>query len=68
MRRWSLLGLPLPLRWAPVSHAYESVEDGRFCFYVEIKHPLVGLIVRYQGWLELRASPDEAKPKRALSR
>jgi len=57
MRRWSLLGLPLPLSWAPVSPAYESVEAGRFCFSVEIKHPLVGLIVRYQGWLELRAPP-----------
>ena len=51
MRRWSLLGLPLPLVLAPRIDAYEYAEDGRFRFHVEISHPLTGLIVRYRGWL-----------------
>jgi Domain of unknown function (DUF4166) len=51
MRRWSFLGLPLPLFLAPGGEAYESAEDGRFNFHVEIGHPLTGLIVRYEGWL-----------------
>jgi hypothetical protein len=52
VRRWDFLGLPLPLWLAPRGDAYESVEDGRFHFHVEIAHPLTGLIVRYRGWLE----------------
>jgi Domain of unknown function (DUF4166)/Saccharopine dehydrogenase NADP binding domain len=52
LRRWSAFGLPLPLWLAPRSNAYESAEDGRFHFHVEIGHPLTGLIVRYRGWLE----------------
>jgi uncharacterized protein DUF4166/saccharopine dehydrogenase-like protein len=55
MRRWSLLGLRLPLALAPRIDAYEYVEDGRFRFHVEIGHPLTGLIVRYRGWLVPRA-------------
>ncbi len=54
-RRWSLLGLPLPRALGPIAIAYESAEDGRFHFHVEIRLPLVGLLVRYQGWLEPRA-------------
>ena len=52
LRRWSLLGLPLPMWLCPRSTSYETVEDGRFRFHVEISHPLTGLIVRYRGWLE----------------
>lgn len=51
LRRWSLLGIPLPLWLAPRSDAYESVESGRFSFHVEISHPICGLIVRYRGRL-----------------
>ena len=51
LRRWSLFGVPLPLWLAPRSHAWESSEDGRFRFHVEISHPLTGLIVKYTGWL-----------------
>ena len=42
--------------------SFESSADGRFCFHVEIKHPLAGLIVRYSGWLVL----DEADASIAL--
>jgi hypothetical protein len=51
VRRWSLLGVPMPLWLGPRSVAVESVEDQKFCFDVEIAHPLTGLIVRYRGWL-----------------
>lgn len=51
LRHWSLFGLPLPMWLCPRSTSYETVEDGRFRFHVEISHPLTGLIVRYRGWL-----------------
>jgi hypothetical protein len=52
LRRWSFLGLPLPMWLCPRSSSYETVENDRFRFHVEISHPLTGLIVRYRGWLE----------------
>ena len=51
LRGWKILGLPLPLWLAPHSDSYETVEEGRFNFNVEISHPLTGLIVHYKGWL-----------------
>jgi hypothetical protein len=51
VRRWRFLGLPLPRRLAPGGEAYEFSDAGRFGFHVEIRQPLVGLIVRYRGWL-----------------
>jgi hypothetical protein len=51
LRRWSAFGIPLPRWLCPRSSAYETVENGRFHFHVEIAHPLTGLIVRYRGWL-----------------
>jgi hypothetical protein len=51
LRRWSLLGVPLPLALGPRSEAYESADDDRFNFHVRISHPLTGLIVQYDGWL-----------------
>jgi hypothetical protein len=51
LRRWSAFGVPLPMWLGPRSDSYESTEDGRFHFHVEISHPLTGLIVRYRGWL-----------------
>lgn len=55
LRRWSFLGLPLPMWLCPRSASHERVEDGRFRFHVEISHRLTGLIVRYRGWLEPKA-------------
>ncbi|MBC7877405.1 MAG: DUF4166 domain-containing protein [Anaerolineales bacterium] len=51
IRRWSIFGVSLPLVLAPTGDSFEHVVDGRFCFNVEIKYPIIGLIVRYQGWL-----------------
>jgi hypothetical protein len=55
VRRWSVFGVPLPLALAPRGEAFESADDGRFNFHVEIGLPLAGLIVRYRGWLLPRA-------------
>jgi hypothetical protein len=57
VRGWSLFGIPLPLWLAPSGSAHESGEDGRFNFHVEIKLRLIGLIVRYRGWLVPRPLP-----------
>jgi predicted DCC family thiol-disulfide oxidoreductase YuxK len=58
-RRWSALGLPLPLALIPGGEAFENVDaEERFHFDVEIRLPLVGLIVSYKGWLV----PGAAKP------
>jgi Domain of unknown function (DUF4166)/Saccharopine dehydrogenase NADP binding domain len=54
VRRWSLWGLALPLFLAPGGDSYEMVIDDRFHFHVEIRHRLIGLIVSYRGWLEIR--------------
>jgi hypothetical protein len=51
LRRWSAFGIPLPLWLAPRSIAYERAQDGKFNFHVAISHPLVGLVVKYEGWL-----------------
>jgi len=53
IRRWSVLGIPLPRALAPFGDAFESAEDGRFHFHVEIRLPVIGLIVAYRGWLVL---------------
>jgi Domain of unknown function (DUF4166)/Saccharopine dehydrogenase NADP binding domain len=51
VRRWAMLGIPLPMALAPRGHAIETEKDGRFHFDVEIAAPLIGTIVRYRGWL-----------------
>jgi hypothetical protein len=61
VRRWSLLGVPMPIAWAPGGDAYEFAEDGRFHFHVEISHPWTGLIVRYRGWLEPQPAAEMAR-------
>ena len=54
IRRWTLLGIPLPLWLGPPGRAGESVEDGKFSFDVEMRHPITGPIVRYRGLLSPR--------------
>lgn len=51
LRRWSGLGIPLPLALAPRSEAREWQEGARFRFDVPIALPLIGLVVHYDGWL-----------------
>ena len=54
IRGWSLFGLSLPLALAPQGVAREWQENGRFRFDVPIALPLVGLVVHYTGWLEVK--------------
>lgn len=43
--------LPLPASWFDGVHCREREQDGRYEFLVEARLPLVGLVVRYEGWL-----------------
>jgi hypothetical protein len=45
------LGVPLPLRWFADARATEAIVDGRYTFDVSATLPLVGLLIRYRGWL-----------------
>jgi len=51
VRRWSLWKFSLPNFLVPFGDSYEFENNGRFNFHVEIGLPLIGLVVRYSGWL-----------------
>ena len=51
VRTWSFLKIPLPRLLRPRGESFEYSSDGKFHFNVEIKFPLIELIVSYQGWL-----------------
>jgi hypothetical protein len=46
------LGVPLPRALHPGVRTLESERDGRYTFEVEATLPLIGMLVRYSGWLE----------------
>lgn len=48
-----VLGLPLPRAWLAGVHARESERDGHYHFDVGAVLPWVGLLVRYEGWLDV---------------
>lgn len=52
VERVTALGLPLPARWFGKVQARESELEGRYRFDVAAALPVVGLLVRYQGWLD----------------
>lgn len=52
VKHWSFLGLPLPRLLCPGGDVYEYEQDGRFHFHVDMKAPLFGRLVKYEGWLE----------------
>lgn len=52
LRRWSLFGIPMPKSLLPRGTTFETDEEGKFRFEVEVKMPLVGFIAGYRGWLE----------------
>ena len=43
--------LPLPVSWLADVHCREGEQDGRYAFLVEVSMPLVGQLIRYEGWL-----------------
>ena len=51
--RVTALGLPLPARWFDEVQARESELEGRYRFDVAAALPVVGLLVRYRGWLDV---------------
>jgi Domain of unknown function (DUF4166) len=51
VRHWTLFSIAMPLWFAPRAVANEKVVDDQFFFSVDISHPLVGRIVRYEGCL-----------------
>jgi hypothetical protein len=48
---WSLFGMKLPRFLAPRIDAREWQEEDRFHLHVAIAMPLIGEVVRYDGWL-----------------
>lgn len=58
IRKWTFCGIPLPLAIGPGTTAVESLHLGKFCFDVEIRHFLTGLIVRYRGTLSPSLHPE----------
>lgn len=67
VRGWTFLGIQLPTWLAPHGDSYEHVENGRFCFHVEIGHPLAGLIVRYRGWLVPDRATQDQRPRNPVA-
>ena len=51
LRRWDVLGLPMPHCLMPRVVSGEHADDGRFHFLVDISVPVLGRLVRYEGWL-----------------
>jgi hypothetical protein len=45
------LGVPLPVSWFAGACATEAIVNGRYTFDVSATLPLVGLLIRYRGWL-----------------
>lgn len=45
------LGLRVPRRLWPKAQAAEHAEGNAFHFFVEINLPIIGRLIRYQGWL-----------------
>ena len=44
--------IPLPMSWFVDVRCREGEDNGRYTFEVQASMPLVGLLVRYAGWLE----------------
>lgn len=51
--RVAVFGLPLPARWFSDVHAYSYCEADSYRFLVHAQLPIAGLLVRYEGNLEL---------------
>ncbi|MGG6461872.1 DUF4166 domain-containing protein [Solilutibacter silvestris] len=65
VERARVLGIvPLPAKLFDGVRCRESQDDaGRYCFFVEARLPVLGLLIRYEGWLE----PDDGAGTAAVS-
>jgi len=50
-RVWAFGLLPLPARWFAQVHCREREQAGRYEFLVDVSMPLIGRLIRYEGWL-----------------
>ena len=50
-RAWAFGILPLPARWFAGVHCREREYEGRYEFLVDVSMPLLGRLIRYEGWL-----------------
>jgi hypothetical protein len=57
-RRWCALGLPMPNALLPRGQTFETEENGQFRFDVEIRAPILGLIVAYKGLLAKQSATN----------
>ena len=55
LERVTLFGIPVPRSLAPDLEAWEGERDGRYEFAVEVRLPIIGRLVRYEGLLDLAA-------------
>ena len=55
-----VLGIPMPRMLHPRVRTFESERDGRYRFEARRTCRLVGLLVRYAGWLERADVPASA--------
>jgi hypothetical protein len=62
VRSWSFFGIAMPQWLGPRATVYETAQDGRFRFHVEIRLPWGTLIVRYRGWLARADEKTHAAP------
>jgi len=67
VRGWSFFGIPMPQWLGPRATVYETAQDGRFRFHVEIRLPWGTLIVRYRGWLVPAHEQAPARAEPALA-
>lgn len=51
-KSWTFIGIPMPKYLLPNGSAFEADKNGYFVFDVEIKAPILGLIVAYNGLLK----------------
>jgi hypothetical protein len=52
IRRWSMLGIPLPRWLAPRSNTCEFDHGGTFRFHIDVRLPLIGQVVGYSGYID----------------
>ena len=55
LERVTLFGVLVPRALAPTLEAWEGERDGRYEFAVEVRLPIIGRLVRYEGLLDLAA-------------
>lgn len=53
LERVTLLGIQVARSLAPSLEAWEGERDGRYDFAVEVRLPMIGRLVRYEGLLDL---------------